>query len=158
MKKANLIDLFVYGTLKVGYWNHDRLCRGVVAVEKAFVCGKLYETSSGIPVLRVPDETILAHGTSDLLADAETQARIQLGAVAEADDRVYGEILTFDDPEDRLAAIDRLEGFRPGLRCTYQRVLLPAFTGHGVVPVWGYIGGDCFEGWELRELAGAWAP
>lgn len=28
--------------------------------------------------------------------------------------RVYGELLTFDDPESRLPAIDRLEGFRPG--------------------------------------------
>ena len=29
---------------------------------------------------------------------------------------VYGEMLSFDDPESRMLAIDRLEGFRPGKR------------------------------------------
>ncbi len=37
---------------------------------------------------------------------------------------VYGELLTFDDPESRLPAIDRLEGFRPGASSLYRRVLV----------------------------------
>ena len=37
---------------------------------------------------------------------------------------VYGELLTFDDPDSRLPAIDRFEGFRPGASSHYLRVLV----------------------------------
>jgi hypothetical protein len=59
---TGMLRLFVYGTLKRGFWNHDRFCRGVLAVEDARVRGRLFETSSGIPVLQVPEEDILAVG------------------------------------------------------------------------------------------------
>jgi hypothetical protein len=45
-----MLRLFVYGTLKRSFWNHDRFCRGVLAVEDAPVSGRLFETPSGIPV------------------------------------------------------------------------------------------------------------
>ncbi|MBM9612910.1 gamma-glutamylcyclotransferase [Desulfobulbus rhabdoformis] len=64
-----LFRLFVYGTLKRGFRNHDRFCRGVLDIREAVVRGRLYEMHSGIPVLQVPDEDILAHGASDALAD-----------------------------------------------------------------------------------------
>jgi len=70
-----MTTLFVYGTLKRGYWNHDRFCRGVLDVQEAVVRGRLYELPSGIPVLEVPEADILAHGTADPLADVATQAR-----------------------------------------------------------------------------------
>jgi hypothetical protein len=35
------------GTLKRGFWNHDRFCWGVLAVEDAVVRGRLFETPSG---------------------------------------------------------------------------------------------------------------
>jgi len=57
-----MLRLFVYGTLKRGFWNHDRFCRGVLTVEYAVVRGRLFEASSGIPVLEVPEEDILAVG------------------------------------------------------------------------------------------------
>lgn len=57
-----MLRLFVYGTLKRGFWNHDRFCRGILTVEDAVVCGRLFEASSGIPVLEVPEEDILAVG------------------------------------------------------------------------------------------------
>jgi gamma-glutamylcyclotransferase (GGCT)/AIG2-like uncharacterized protein YtfP len=156
MKKAVLLDLFVYGTLKRGYWNHERFCQGVASVDPAFVCGTLYETAYGIPVLRVPEATILAHGTGDPLADAMTQARAKLGTVELPAHRVHGEILTFDDPADRLPDIDRLESFRPGQSSGYERVLVPAFTNHGAYPVWCYVAGAHFERSELRRLDGVW--
>ncbi len=37
-----------------------------------------------------------------------------------------GEILAFDDPKNRLPAIDRLEGLHPGGRSLYLRVLVLA--------------------------------
>ena len=62
---------------------------------------------------------------------------------------VYGELLTFDDPESRLPAIDRLEGFHPGGSNMYCRVLVPAITGETVVPVWLYVGDEIIK----RRLA-----
>ena len=72
---SGVLRLFVYGTLKREYWNHDPFCRGVLAVQEAQVRGRLFE-GPGFPVLEVPDEDILAHGTGDPLADVGTQARL----------------------------------------------------------------------------------
>ena len=62
---------------------------------------------------------------------------------------VYGELLSFDDPSTRLPAIDRLESFHPGGSSLYRRVLVPAFTGGTVVPVWLYVGDEIIK----RRLA-----
>lgn len=148
-----MLRLFVYGTLKRGFWNHDRFCRGVLDVREAVVRGRLYEMPSGIPVLQVPDEDILAHGTEDSLADLATQALLsgQVASYPEPTPKsatagdwapVYGEILTFDDPESRLPAIDRLEGFHPGGSCLYRRVLAPVWAAGAVFPAWLYVGED----------------
>ena len=55
----DLLRLFVYGTLKRGYWNHDLFCEGVLEIREAQIRGRLYE-GPGFPVLEVPDEDILA--------------------------------------------------------------------------------------------------
>ena len=56
--------------------------------------------------------------------------------------RVFGELLTFDNPETRLPAIDRLEGFRPGGSSLYRRVLVPVQADGAVCPVWLYVGAE----------------
>ena len=130
-----MLKLFVYGTLKRGYWNYDAFCQGVLEIREAQVRGRLYE-GPGFPVLEVPDEDVLAHGTPDPLADVATQARLSArvgscsrpareSATAGAWGAVFGELLTLDDPESCLPAIDHLEGFRPGGRSLYRRVLIP---------------------------------
>jgi len=145
-----MTTLFVYGTLKRGCWNHDRFCRGALDIQEAVVRGRLYEMPSGIPVLQVPEEDILAHGIADPLADVAAQARFarDLASILEpvpesatAGDwtPVYGELLTFDDPEIRLPAIDRLEGFHPGGSCLYRRVLVPVLVNEAVLPAWLYV-------------------
>jgi gamma-glutamylcyclotransferase (GGCT)/AIG2-like uncharacterized protein YtfP len=53
---------------------------------------------------------------------------------------VSGELLTFDDPESRLPAIDRLEGFRPGGSSLYRRVLVPVRANGAKLPAWLYVG------------------
>jgi len=143
--------LFVYGTLKRGFWNHDRFCRGVVTVEDATVCGRLFETSSGIPVLQVPEEDILAVGTTNPLADVATQAHVTARLFNPQSTiinpqyegapwgPVYGELLAFDDPVIRLPTIDRLEGFHPGGHCLYRRVLVPIRTNGTELPAWLYV-------------------
>jgi len=162
-----MLRLFVYGTLKRGFWNHDRFCRGVLDIREAVVRGRLYEMQSGIPVLQVPDGDVLAHGTPDVSADVATQARLseQLASYPEpalqsatAGDRgrVYGELLTFDDPENRLPAIDRLEGFRPGGSSLYRRVLAPVCIEHGMaLPAWVYVGPTVWKDMSFLPL-GRW--
>lgn len=134
-----MLKLFVYGTLKRGYRNHDQFCRGALEIREAQVRGRLYD-GPGFPVLEVPGEDVVACGTAAPLADVGTQTRLADGAEkcprpvpggAETGDwgTVYGELLTFDDPESRLPAIDRLEGFRPDGPSLYRRVLVPATVG-----------------------------
>ena len=162
-----LLRLFVYGTLKRGFWNHDRFCRGVLNIREAVVRGRLYEMHSGIPVLQVPDRDVLAHGTLDALADVATQARFseqlasypepaQQSATAGDWGRVYGELLTFDDHETRLPAIDRLEGFRPGGSSLYKRVLVPVRTSEAELPAWLYVEGQQLEGSVARTSKNCW--
>jgi len=137
-----LLFLAVYGTLRQGYINHDRFCRGVLSVEPITITGRLYQFSSGIPIIEVPEAHILAHGTTDPLADVATQRRFAEQLAQHLDlqpqdapvgdwGRVCGELLAFNDPESRLPAIDRLEGFTPGGHGLYRRVLIRALTPAG---------------------------
>ncbi len=165
-----MLRLFVYGTLKRGFWNHDRFCRGVLTVEDAVVRGRLFETSSGIPVLEVPEEDILAVGTTNPLADVATQAHVtaRMSNPEPTPDRlpnkgtgapwgpVYGELLAFDDPETRLPAIDRLEGFHPGGPCLYRRVLVSVRANGTLPPAWLYVA-DVTEYLGFKPLpSGKW--
>jgi hypothetical protein len=101
---SGMLRLFVYGTLKRGFWNHDRFCRGVLAVEDAPVRGRLFETSSGIPVLLVPEEDILAVGTTNPLADVATQAHVTAR-------------MSNPEPTPPTGSLKRAQA-RPGALCT----------------------------------------
>ena len=146
-KTNALLRLVVYGTLKRGYWNHECFCRKAVSIKEAIIRGRLYELPSGIPALRVPDSDIVALGTCDPLADAATQERLAGGVVQALDsgradeywDWIHGELMTFDNPGTRLPRIDRLEGFCPGHRSLYHRVLVPVVCGTTTVPAWCYV-------------------
>ena len=143
-----MLRLFVYGTLKRGYGNHEHFCRGALEIREAQVRGRLYD-GPGFPVLEVPGEDVLACGTADPLADVGTQTRLSDGVGkyprpvpggAETGDwgTVYGELFTFDDPKTRLPAIDRLEGFRPNGLSLYRRVLVVAMVCGGRELAWAY--------------------
>ncbi len=107
----------------------------------------------GIRLLAVPEANILAHGTPGPLADVAAQARLakefapcaahpEPGGNRAPGGRwgpVYGELLTFDDPETRLPAIDHLEGFLPGGPSLYRRVLVSASTRGQRVLVWPHV-------------------
>ncbi len=75
------VKIFVYGTLKKGFRNHDRFCGNAISIEPATVNGKLYDTGWGFPAMQLSDNP---------------------------EDIVHGEIITI--PEADLPAIDRLEG------------------------------------------------
>ena len=146
-----MLSLFVYGTLKRGYRNHDRFCSGLLEVRAAQVRGRLYD-GPGYPLLVVPDEDIVAHGTSRPLDDVETQEHVAAQLRSEGRplafdtsssewDTVQGELISFDDPEARLPAIDNLEGFQPGERSLYRRVLVPVMVHGGCEIAWVYVAG-----------------
>lgn len=143
MSKTTL--LFVYGTLKRGCWNHDRFCRGALHTQEGVVRGRLYEMPSGIPVLQVSENDTLAVGTGDVSADVGVQKRLTPVLTSQRLEppvngkAVHGELFAFDDPVQRIPAIDRLEGFRPGQASMYRRVLTPVFTEAGVAAAWVYV-------------------
>ncbi len=73
--------LFVYGTLKKGKGNHDRILSGYdIKITPAWTYGKLYDLG-------------------------------WYPALTQGNNKVYGELIEFDDPEI-LMKIDWLEGFR----------------------------------------------
>ncbi len=139
----NHLRLFVYGTLKRGFWNHDRFCSQAVNIEPATTWGRLYHLPAGFPALEVPETCILAHGTADPIADARTQNSAELSgnAMTQPDgdwDLVYGELMTFANPAFDLPPIDRLEGFNPNGQSMYQRVLVAVSSENQIRPVWLY--------------------
>lgn len=119
------LNLFVYGSLKRGCEYHDRFCSGAVSVTEATVGGQLYEMPTGYPALAVPGDSVHLVGTADPAADAEAAARREPVQEEPSGEPVYGELYTFDDPEERLPGIDFLEGFHPEGESNYLRVLVP---------------------------------
>ena len=136
-----ILRLFVYGTLKRGYWNHQRFCAQARSIEPAVVWGRLYHLHAGFPALEVPEGLILARGTADPLTDARRQQEIgtpRFGRPTGDWDLIHGELVTFTDPQRDLPPIDRLEGFRPGGHSMYQRVMVAVLCGRTSIPAWTY--------------------
>lgn len=157
----NHLRLFVYGTLKKGFWNFDRFCTRAVSIEPATTWGRLYHLPAGFPALEVPEDSILATGTTDPLTDARTQNTIKLPENSmtqpEGDwDLVHGELMTFANPGFDLPPIDRLEAFDPNGRCVYTRVLVAVETSDLIRPVWLY---NYNLGHNAERIAsGCWYP
>ena len=135
--------LFAYGSLKRGLLYHDRFCTGTIHAEEATVRGELYDLPFGFPALVVPPEDVRATGTADPIRDAATERRLGASEVVPVSDgpRVFGELYVFDDPEERLPALDRLEGFDPAGQSLYRRVLLPVALPESVTLAWAYVMG-----------------
>ena len=156
---SGLLRVFAYGTLRQGHVNHDRFCSGAIDIRSATVWGRLYDLGP-YPALEVPEASILAYGAGDPRADVATQGRFEADVAQHADRLkegrtrrgwrpVRGELITFDDPEDRLPRLDRLEGFRPGGPSLYYRLLIPIMAANEIVPAWTYVACD-----ELIRTAG----
>ena len=113
--------LFTYGTLMNGHPNHH-YCRNAISIEKATVCGKLYQLSAGYPALQLPEKSILSEYSNVNFK------------IYEGWDTVHGELITFADPSE-IKPIDRLEG----VPHYYQRVLVPVQKSDGqVIAAWVY--------------------
>ena len=144
-----MLKLFVYGTLKRGYWNHDAFCQGVLDIRDAHLRGRLYEEPR-FPLLEVPVEDVLAYGTADPLADVATQAHLaeRVGALpqdvpesatAGAWGAVFGERLTFDDLKKKPCPPST--GWRDSARggaASSRRVLVPVAVDGANDLAWVY--------------------
>jgi gamma-glutamylcyclotransferase (GGCT)/AIG2-like uncharacterized protein YtfP len=127
------------------------LCGGVLEIKEATVLGRLYDLPYGFPALVVPEESVLATGTTDYLADVEKQQHVVLdsGVPSTRWDTVHGELMTFDDPEERLPALDALERYVPGEEGLYERVLVSVeITGEAAL-AWTY---------RMARAAGVYLP
>jgi hypothetical protein len=149
-----ILRLFVYGTLKRGYWNHQRFCAQARSIEPAVVWGRLYDLHAGFPALEVPEGLILARATDDPLADARRQQESgtpRFGRPTGDWDLIHGDRSpgtrftgSFSDPahpsptRSDLPPIDRLEGFRPDGHSMYQRVMVAVLSGRTSIPTWTY--------------------
>ena len=113
----------------------------MISAREAIVRARLYDLPFGFPALVVPKADVRAAGTTDYLADARKGHRTEVGPQeAYPVPKVYGELLVFDNPEERLPVLDGLEGFRPGEKSFYKRVLVPATlveTGENLL-AWTY--------------------
>lgn len=143
------LTLFVYGTLKRGYWNHEAFCADAISIQHTTVRGRLYELPSGIPVLEVPEQDIIAHGSADILKDIAMQRRLEvavpgyLECSGENWQQIEGELITLPNPERTLPPIDRLEGFDPSGISLYRRVLVPVkLSGECIATAWCYVAGS----------------
>lgn len=141
--------IFVYGTLKEGYWNHEAFCSDAISIQDATVRGRLYELPSGIPVLEVPDHDIIAHGSADILGDIAMQHGIEasmpgyLECNGEGWQQIEGEFITLPDPGMTLPPMDRLEGFNPDGASLYIRVLVSVkLHDQCVTSAWCYVAGS----------------
>ncbi|MCX6345241.1 MAG: gamma-glutamylcyclotransferase [Armatimonadetes bacterium] len=141
-----MATLFCYGSLKRGFWNHEIYCADAISIQHATVRGRLYEFSSGIPVLEVPDTDILAYGTGDILEDIALQRRFEMNRQKYLEcngdgwKQIEGELITLPDPAITIPPIDRLEGFHPDSDSLYLRVLVPVkLTDERVTTAWCYV-------------------
>ncbi len=157
---ASELRVFVYGTLKRGFPNHDAYCSGVLQVCPAWLPGKLFKLSPYDPVMTVPGEDILVYGTASVAVDIEAQEKFEsllknkgTGGLASLGDtgwgKVRGELLIFNDSQTRLPLLDGFEEFRPGRPSTYIRVLMfVTLVGGLQTSAWTYITGSDPAGLE----------
>jgi gamma-glutamylcyclotransferase (GGCT)/AIG2-like uncharacterized protein YtfP len=164
MNTNQQLRIFVYGTLKRGYWNHDRFCSQAVHIEPATTWGRLYHLPAGFPALEIPDCRILAHGTADPLADTQIQNNIELpeNAMKRPDGDwglIHGDLITFNNPGIDLPPIDRLEGFSPEGRSMYKRVLVAVNLREVTTSAWAYIDmGSLLIHTGRSVKSGKWSP
>jgi len=148
---SKLFHLFVYGTLRSGYANHDRYCREKISIYPAITHGKLYDLPYGYPALKCPPSYILWKGSNDISRDLDTQNETAISQKNRTEPidgftKIYGQVLSFLDPEKAIPPIDRLEGFSHNGNSLYTRVLIPVYFIDHWSPVWAFEYARSIEG------------
>ena len=156
--------LFVYGTLKRGFANHERFCASAVQIRTAQIRGRLFETPWGHPVVALPAGEILARGSADHELDGSRQRALamepappkHLPGQEKSFGWVQGELLDFSNPHGWLVALDHFEEFDPvGGGSRFERVLVLAYLDESIsIPAWVYAGAGILSGHAFPEITG----
>ena len=115
-----MFRVFVYGTLKRGFSNHNRIFSEYkIKVTEAWTYGELYDLDWGFPAMVVD----LNNNSNDPDSD-----------------KVSGELIEINDPE-LLTTLDWLEGFKsPGNRFNlYDRVKRDVYVQNEKFNSWVYV-------------------
>ncbi|MFN6560778.1 MAG: gamma-glutamylcyclotransferase [Nostoc sp. ChiSLP01] len=112
IKFSDLVQVFVYGTLKPGEANYKRFCAGkIVDAKKAFVKGKLFALPMGYPAMTL--------GNS----------------------QVHGYLVSFANPAI-LNQLDVLEGYHPARDVSenlYSRKTIEVYQGEWLSLGWAWV-------------------
>ncbi|MDZ8236043.1 MAG: gamma-glutamylcyclotransferase [Nostoc sp. ChiQUE01a] len=129
IKYSDLVQVFVYGTLKPGEANYKRFCAGkVVDVKRAFIQGKLFALPMGYPAMTL------------------------------GDGQVYGYLLSFANPAI-LNRLDVLEDYHPARQVSenlYSRKTIEVYQGEWVSLGWAWVYLMSLE--QVDQLGGVLQP
>ena len=124
------------------YDGREKYCsRRMASLGKAMVCGKLYLLPPDSPVLQVPNDSILLAGVKDAFESAQEQYQENDSGdlefkIHDGWDSVYGELVTFYDPEKDISELDKLYG----TPFYYDRALITARKADGtIIAAWAYV-------------------
>lgn len=142
----DVFRVFVYGTLKSGYWNHEPYCSGALDIQPAHVRGRLYIRHSGTPILAIDRADIVSPASQSYQDDVSPSANDSQASpsgevsIGEEFALVSGELITFRSDPQRLVRLDELEEFSPQQEKEnlYERVLVRPSL-HPDVLSWVYI-------------------
>jgi gamma-glutamylcyclotransferase (GGCT)/AIG2-like uncharacterized protein YtfP len=129
IKSSDLVQVFVYGTLKPGEANYKKYCAGkVVDVKKAFVQGKLFALPMGYPAMTLGDS------------------------------KVYGYLLSFPNPRI-LNELDVLENYQPTRQASknlYNRQIIEVCEPQSLSLDWAWVYFMTLE--RVEQLGGLLQP
>ena len=137
-----MVDLFVYGTLKRGFANHRAFCRRAIRIRTAAIARAIFDLPVGYPAVQIPGDSILLEAGPDPVRDAGRQRLVRKPVSPEVEgegrEPVHGEWIRLPDPARTLPALDALEGVRADGRGEYRRALVAASTEEGPRALWVY--------------------
>ncbi|MEH1765420.1 MAG: gamma-glutamylcyclotransferase [Nostoc sp.] len=129
IKFSDLVQVFVYGTLKPGEANYKKYCAGkVVDVKKAFVKGQLFALPMDYPAMTLGDS------------------------------KVYGYLLSFSNPKI-LNELDVLEDYQPHRQTPenlYNRQIIEVYEPQSRSYSWAWVYLMTLE--QVEQLRGLLQP
>lgn len=158
-KISLMVRVFVYGTLKKGYEFHDDYCIHAKRITPSQTWARLYDLPVGYPAIELSNALILCHGTLDYSQELKTQdtySSLSFERPSGDWDLIKGELMEFPDITRDLGTLDKMEGYRPGNKCLYHRVLIPVKTDQGVTTAWTYDGAPIHPSKRGKRLHSEW--
>ena len=149
-----------------GQANYRGYAAGNLSRTPAWLWGKLFDSGQGYPLLRIPKHHCYRLGSTDYLNDAQQchqfqQQSFEIPRQQEEWFPVWGELLVFDDPLQRIPRLDDFEDYEPQKPSLYDRVLssVIAMDPHGkphAHMAWVYVQGSAAPKHFLDKVIAKW--